>query len=234
MPSDSTVVTSNPGQEREITSRISPLLMGLAYTLFRYLVLPIYFRDVHISGQAHLPHQGAIMLAPTHRSRWDALLVTYAAGRLATGRDLRFMVSIDEMQGLQGWFIERLGGFPVNPGESDIGSLHHSMKLLAQQRMLVIFPEGDIHRAAENVATIHSGPAYIGLRAMAENPGLKPQIIPMSIRYSPPVPSWRSRADIKIGPPLAVADYGPQPTKGHIQRLRDDLQAALQDLHGSH
>ena len=59
--------------------------MGLAYPLFRYLVLPFYFSRIEISGQEHLLKEGAVILAPTHRSRWDPLLVSYGAGRLVTG-----------------------------------------------------------------------------------------------------------------------------------------------------
>ncbi|MGD1716229.1 hypothetical protein [Dapis sp. BLCC M172] len=32
-----------------------------------------------------------------------------------TGRDPKFMVQMVEVKSLQGWFIRRLGGFPINP-----------------------------------------------------------------------------------------------------------------------
>ena len=220
---------TKPGQD--ITSRISPFLMGLAYPLFRYLVLPFYFSRIQVIGQEHLPPKGATILAPTHRSRWDPLLVTYATGRLVTGRDLRFMVTIDEMKGLQGWFLKRLGCFPVNPRKRDVGSLRHGIELLKQQRMLVIFPEGNIIEASEKVESIRSGLAYIGLQAEEAQPDLDVQIVPISIHYDPPVPSWRSKASIVIGRPLAVEDYCHKPIKDCAKELRDDLQGKLQALH---
>lgn len=222
---------TQPKQGQDITSRVSPFLMGLAYPLFRYLVLPFYFSRIEISGQEFLPEKGAVILAPTHRSRWDPLVVTYGAGRLATGRDLRFMVSIDEMKGLQGWFLKRLGCFPVNPRKRDVGSLRHGIELLQQQRMLVIFPEGNIFKASDKVESIRSGLAYIGLQAEEAQPELDVQVIPISIRYDPPVPTWRSRASMVIGEPLAVEDYCRSPVKDCAQELRDDLQEALQGLH---
>lgn len=225
----STPSASKPGQD--IASHISPFLMGLAYPLFRYLVLPFYFSRIGISGQNNLPQEGAVILAPTHRSRWDPLLVTYATGRLVTGRDLRFMVSIDEMKGLQGWFLKRLGCFPVNPRQREVGSLRHGIELLKQQRMLVIFPEGHIVEASEKVEPIRSGLAYIGLQAEEAQPGLNVQVVPISIRYDPPVPSWRSRVEVKIGQPLTTQDYCQKPIKDCAQQLRDDLQSALQELH---
>lgn len=205
--------------------------MGLAYLLFRYLVLPLYFSRIEISGQEHLPGEGAVILAPTHRSRWDPLLLSYGTGRRVTGRDLRFMVSIDEMKGLQGWFLERLGCFPVNPRKRDVGSLRHGIELLEQQRMLAIFPEGNIFKASETVESIRSGLAYIGLQAEEAQPGLDVQVVPISICYDPPVPSWRSRASVVIGQPLAVEDYCRKPMKVCANELRDDLQERLQALH---
>jgi 1-acyl-sn-glycerol-3-phosphate acyltransferase len=223
--------SSKSQPKQNITSRISPFLMGLAYPLFRYLVLPVYFTRIEMTGQDNLPHKGAVILAPTHRSRWDPLLVSYAAGRLATGRDLRFMVTIDEMKGLQGWFLDRLGCFPVNTRKRDVGSLRHGIELLEQQRMLVIFPEGNILEASEKVESIRSGLAYIGLQAKEAQPGLNTQIVPISIRYDPPVPCWRSKVSIMIGEPLALESYCRKPVKDCAKELRDDLQERLQDLH---
>jgi len=214
-----------------MTSHISPVLMGLAYPLFRYLVLPIYFSQIRITGQENLPRKGAVILAPTHRSRWDPILVTYATGRPVMGRDLRFMVTIDEMKGLQGWFLKRLGCFPVNTRKRDVGSLRHGIELLAQQRMLVIFPEGNIIEASDKVDSIRTGLAYIGLQAEDAQPGLNGQVVPISIRYDPPVPSWRSRASLVIGQPLAIEDYCRKPVKDCAKELRNDLQEALQKLH---
>jgi 1-acyl-sn-glycerol-3-phosphate acyltransferase len=220
-----------PKQTQDVTSRISPWLMGLAYPLFRFLVLPIYFSQIRITGQENLPHAGAVILAPTHRSRWDPLLVTYATGRRVTGRDLRFMVTIDEMKGLQGWFLKRLGCFPVNTRKRDVGSLRHGIELLEQQQILVIFPEGNIIEASDKVSSIRTGLAYIGLQAEAAQPGLHGQVVPISLRYDPPVPTWRSRASLVIGKPLAVEDYCRRPVKDCAKELRDDLQKALQELH---
>jgi len=58
---------------------------------------------------------------PADRLSWlysslllGCVVVPYATGRGVTDRDLRFMVSADEVTGLQGWCIRRLGGFPVD------------------------------------------------------------------------------------------------------------------------
>ena len=100
----------NAPSEPEVSSRILPWLAWLAYWLLGRMVIPWHFRQIRIQGQEHLPHSGAVILAPLHRSRWDALIVPYATGRRVTGRDVHFMVSLNEIKSLQGWFIRRLGG----------------------------------------------------------------------------------------------------------------------------
>ena len=86
-------------------SQCSSWLASLVYPLGRYLVVPFYFGRVKVIGRENLPRSGPVILAPTHRSRWDAVMIPYAAGHDITGRHLRFMVSADEVRGLQGWFI---------------------------------------------------------------------------------------------------------------------------------
>src|SRR4028119_439206 len=92
------------------TSRVSPWLTSLLYPLGHYVVLPFHFGKIEITGQEHLPKDGPVILAPTHRSRWDALMMPYSTGQKVTGRDLRFMVTADEVKGLQGWSSDIWGG----------------------------------------------------------------------------------------------------------------------------
>jgi 1-acyl-sn-glycerol-3-phosphate acyltransferase len=112
-----------------------------------------------------------------------------------------------------------------------VGSLRHGIELLEQQRMLVIFPEGHIVEASEKVESIRSGLVYIGLQAEDAQPGLNVQVVPISIRYDPPVPAWRSKANIVMGQSLAVEDYCHKPIKDCAEDLRNDLQERLQALH---
>jgi len=64
-----------------------------------------------------------------------------------------------------------------------------------------------------------------------EQPELHVQIVPISIRYSSPIPHWRSKAAIAIGKPLSTENYCQKPRKDCIRQLRDDLQQALKKLH---
>ncbi|MBL1175094.1 lysophospholipid acyltransferase family protein [Pantanalinema sp. GBBB05] len=210
-------------------SRVSPWLISLAYPVGRHALLPFYFQQIEVSGQEHLPHSGAVILAPTHRSRWDAFMIPYVAGHDITGRHLRFMVSANEMTGLQGWFIRRMGGFPIDPKRPTIASLRHGVELLQAGETLVIFPEGDIYRDKQ-VQPLKPGLARLALQAEASRAHLGITIVPISICYSEPLVPWRCRVAIRIGKPLKVADYNTAAPKQQAKKLTDDLQQALSTI----
>ncbi|MEG5038525.1 MULTISPECIES: lysophospholipid acyltransferase family protein [unclassified Microcoleus] len=204
--SKSSLVKPMPAKVASNTSRVSPWLTSLLYPLGHYVVLPFHFGKIEITGQEHLPKDGPVILAPTHRSRWDALMMPYSTGQKVTGRDLRFMVTADEVKGLQGWFIRNLGGFPVDLKHPAIGSLRYGVELLLDKEMLVIFPEGGIFQDGE-VHPIKPGLARLAIQAELSKPGLGVKIVPMSIRYRPRIPRWGCQVKIAIGSPISVADY---------------------------
>ena len=72
---------------------IDPRWAPLAMVATQDLVLRLQFRQRLILNPHNLPHPGPVLLAPTHRARWDALMLPMAAGRRVSGRDCRFMVT---------------------------------------------------------------------------------------------------------------------------------------------
>lgn len=228
--------------EASLTTRVSPWLSPIAYPLGCRLVLPSYFGTIDISGQEYLPTEGPVILAPTHRSRWDALIVPCATGRRVTGRDLRFMVSINEMKGIQGWFIRRLGGFPVDPQQPAIASLRCGLEVLKHREMMVIFPEGGIFRDGQ-LHPLKPGLARLALQAEQSQPDLNVKIVPIYIDYGEAFPSWNCDVTVRIGKPLQTSHYAHQvPVQGEsasrhrdaikqgARKLTHDLTLALQEL----
>lgn len=209
---------------------LSPWLVSLVYPLGRYAVLPTYFEAIEVVGRENLPTSGPIILAPTHRSRWDAIMVAYATGYDVTGRHLHFMVSADEVVGFQGWFIRHLGGFPVDTQRPTIASLRYGVELLRNGETLVIFPEGDIFRRNE-VQRLKPGLARLALQAEANNQlPSKIQIVPIHISYSQPMVPWKSQVKIQIGHALQVADYHLGAPKMDAQYLTAGLLGAFREL----
>lgn len=210
-------------------SRISPWLLRLVYPLGSHLILPLYLGKITIMGREHIPATGPVIVAPLHRSRWDALIVPYAIGHWVSGRDLRFMVMSEEMRGIQGWFIRRLGGFSVDVRHPGASSLEHSVELLQQEEMLVIFPEGGIFR--DNIVhPLKRGIGRIALEVKAQQPTSDLKILPISLRYSQPYPSWKTDVTVTIGATLSLANYGTERMKSSSEQLTQDLYQILVNL----
>jgi 1-acyl-sn-glycerol-3-phosphate acyltransferase len=209
-------------------SRFSPWLTKIIYPVGR-VFLPTYFSAIEISGQEHVPPTGAVIIAPTHRSRWDSLLVPYVVGPYVTGRDVRFMVSQNEMRGVQGWFVRRLGGFPVDTNRPGLSTIRHSMELLHQGEMLTIYPEGNLFYDG-GLHPLKPGLARIAMQTIASNPELALKIVPIVFKYSRPEPQFGDRVSIAIGKPLDVVDYREQTTKVGTQNITADLTLSMKQL----
>lgn len=214
------------------SSRVAPWLTSILYPIGQHLVLPFYFGKIEISGQENLPNSGSVIVAPTHRSRWDAILVPATIGKIATGRDPRYMVSIDEMKGFQGWVIRRMGGFAVDVKRPSIATLRHGVELLQQGEMLVIFPEGgNLQENRERrLNSLQPGLARLALQAELSQPDLGIKIVPIGIYYSQPNVPWRCEVKIRIGSPILVSEYSTGSIKQEAKRLTQDLELTLKQL----
>jgi len=193
-------------RERSLCNGINPWLAPVAMALTQDVALAGFFRGgVQVLGGEHLLPHGPLLLAPTHRSRWDALMLPRAAGRRVTGRDCRFMVSSDEMVGLQGWFLHRLGCFPVNPRKPAAASLRFAVELLQAGQQLVVFPEG---RIQQDDAPLRLMPGLPRLAALAEGQGVAVPVLPVGIAYSHARPRFGDRAALCFGAPLRLRGPG--------------------------
>lgn len=228
-PTDSVQPTQAQSEIESVGSNGSPWLTALAYPLARYLLLPLYFQRIEVSGRENVPQTGPVILAPTHRSRWDAFMVPYAVGQDVTGRTLRFMVTADEVKGLQGWFIRRLGGFPIDTRRPAIATLRHSLTLLQHGEALVIFPEGNVFRECK---PLKPGLARLALQAEASQPDLGVQIVPIDIQYSKPLVPWRCAVKIRVHHSIPVANYSLESPKQSAKRLTQDLEQVFKSLCG--
>ena len=140
------------------------------------------------------------------------------------------MVSANEVKGLQGWIIRRMGGFPVDTEKPGIDSVQHSIELLQEKEMIVIFPEGGIFRDTK-VHHLKRGVALIALQAESAKVANKVQILPISIKYSSSYPSWGTKVNVDIGSPLKVEKYVTDSLRQSSQKLTKDLFTTLKELH---
>ena len=188
-------------RESTLQVGIDPVWAPLAMLVTQDLALPFQFRERIVLGHDNLPRSGPVLLAPTHRARWDALMLPMAAGRRVTGRDCRFMVTTTEMRGIQGWFLQRLGCFPVDQGRPSMTTLRLAIDLLVDGQQLVVFPEGQIQRQDQPIR-LRQG--LVRLAQLAQRRGVNIPVIPVGLGYGQASPRPFSSAAICFGEPLQV------------------------------
>ena len=169
------------------------------------IVLRFFFsRKKIINHDFSIPINTSIILAPTHRSRWDGLVITMAMGRRITNKDCRFMVTKSEMKGIQGWFLKRLGCFSINQLSPSLSTLRYAIDLIEKGEQLVVFPEGKINKNGRKLV-LREGLYRLARLAIKKTESIT--IIPIGIAYSKVKPTFRSEFCLSFGQPIAITDY---------------------------
>ena len=185
--------------------KINPILGFLGMFVTQDIVLRFFFsKKIIINRCFSIPINSSIILAPTHRSRWDGLVLTMAMGRRVTKKDCRFMVTKSEMRGIQGWFLKRLGCFSINQLSPSLSALRYAIDLVEKGEQLVVFPEGKINKYGKKPFLKE------GLYRLAKLAAKKTEsiiIIPVGIAYSNLSPKFRSQFCLSFGKPIFMNDY---------------------------
>lgn len=165
---------------------------------FVWLILRILVR-FRYEGREHVPRSGPFIVAANHASFLDPPLV--AAGLRPQswhmGKADLFKVPVF------GAWLRSVGTFPVRRGVPDRWAIRHSLAVLEQGGVLLIFPEGT--RSPDGRLTEpDSGAAMVALRTGAP-------VVPAAVinshrvmRKGRRLPSPFGRVIIRYGPPLRV------------------------------
>ena len=184
--------------------RINPLLGFIAMFVTQDIVLKNFFsKKKIINSDFSIPKNSSIILAPTHRSRWDGLILTMAMGRRVTKKDCRFMVTKSEMRGLQGWFLKRLGCFSIDQLSPSLSMLRYVINLIEKGEQLVVFPEGKINRNGKKLV-LKQGLYRLARLATKKTNSIF--VIPIGIAYSKKSPNFGDKFCLSFGQPILMND----------------------------
>ena len=186
-------------------NKINPLLGFIAMFVTQDIILRFFFsKKKIIRNSFSIPINSSIILAPTHRSRWDGLVLTMAMGRRVTNKDCKFMVTKSEMKGIQGWFLKRLGCFSINQLSPSLSTLRYAIDLIEKREQLVVFPEGKINKYSRKLV-LKEGLYRLARLAIKKTETIT--IIPIGIAYSEVSPKFRSEFCLSFGQPIVMNDY---------------------------
>jgi 1-acyl-sn-glycerol-3-phosphate acyltransferase len=175
------------------------------YAVVRALVVPfmrVWFR-LRVEGGEHIPAAGPAIVAPNHKSFWDAFFV--AAG---TRRPLRYMGKRELFEGPWGRLLVRLGAFPVRRGEADADALETAREILRQGGLLAMFPEGTRVREPDSLGSPRRGAGRLALETGA--PVVPAAITGTDQLFVGPLPKPK-RVQVAFGAPIPGADLPPTP-----------------------
>ena len=114
------------------------------------------------------------------------------------------MVTKSEMNGIQGWFLKRLGCFSINQFSPSLSALRYAIDLIEKGEQLVIFPEGKINKNGKKLV-LKEGLYRLARLATKKTDSII--IIPIGIAYSKASPKFRSEFCLSFGKPIAMKDY---------------------------
>lgn len=186
------------------------------WKLLRPLVLLLH--PLEIQGKENLPDE-PVLICANHSSWWDPVLLVCA---LACDFPLRIMAKEQLFKiPIVGGFIRRMGAFPVDRGNSDIGAIKNSIKSLKEGFSLLLFPEGTRVKKGENVRP-KGGATMIAIRAGVK---LLPVFIGTTKRLFHKIP-------LVIGKPYAPVYTERKGTAEEYQQNADEIMRQVYELGG--
>ena len=192
----------------------------VVFEMTRLLVVPLisgFFR-VRYVGLENVPKNGAFILAPSHRSNVDFILLPGV-----TKRRMRFLGkdSIWKYR-IFGSFFDSLGGIPVRRGTTDRESMRICSAVLSQGEPLVIFPEGT-RKAGSVIEELFDGAAFLASKHAVP-------IVPVGIGGSDKaMPKGaklprRVHLTVIVGEPIAAPVGGRSAIRSTTYELRSEIQ----------
>lgn len=173
------------------------------------------FLPWRITGKENVPADGACIVSSNHIHARDPF---YIAAHLP--RHIYFMAKVELFRiGIVGWFIRKVGAFPVDRGKSDLNAIRTSLRILKEGHALGIFPQGT--RSRDNEQTqMAGGVALIAMRANVP-------VVPVYI--DGPYRLFRKTA-IVVGKPLRLDDLGRRMDSETLQKATDRIEKAIWSL----
>jgi cytidylate kinase len=192
----------------------------LVFEATRIVVVPLisgFFR-VRYRGLENMPATGAFILAPSHRSNVDFILLPGL-----TKRRMRFLGK-DTIWKFKvfGSFFDSLGGIPVRRGTTDRESMRICSAILSQGEPLVIFPEGS-RKSGPTIDELFDGAAFLaakhGVPIIPVGIGGSDRAMPKGTKFPRPV-----RLTVTVGAPIPAPEGGRRSIRATTATLRNEIQ----------
>ena len=168
----------------------------MLYSLVKTVLAPLlqFWLRVDVRGQENIPTIGGVVLASNHVSLLDPPLI----GTLVE-RKVHFMAK-DELFNncFSNYFFSKLGAFPVKRGCADRNAIKKALSILADNKILAIFPEGT--RSKNGILSpLEAGAIMIAVKS-------KSTVVPVAIKGPEKLSfvNWFPKVRITFGKPIVI------------------------------
>ncbi|HEV7173103.1 lysophospholipid acyltransferase family protein [Pedococcus sp.] len=187
-----------------------------------------------VEGRAHVPRDGALIVASNHLSFLDSIVIP-----LASGRQVHFLGKAEYFQGrgLKGaavrWFHTTAGTIPVDRADprAAAGSLEVAEAVLRRGDAFGVYPEGT--RSPDG--RLHRGRTGVARMALATGATVLPCAVIGTDKVQPPGSNGfrPAKVVVRFGPPVDVAALQARYQKAALLRaVTDAVMDAIGDLSG--
>jgi 1-acyl-sn-glycerol-3-phosphate acyltransferase len=182
---------------------------------------------LRIEGAENIPRQGSAIIVCNHLSMIDPFVVGYSAGRL-----VNFMAK-QELFGVPfvGFWIRRLGAFPVDRSRRDPASLRTALTLLKGGQLLGMFPEGTRSTSGE-MLELRAGAARLAART--QTPIIPAAVLNTNHALPPKKFIHPARIGIRFGKPFELDGLYGRNDKGEamehaLATIKEQIEALHQE-----
>ena len=196
--------------------------MNIVYRVL-YVLLRIALFFVHpilrVTGREQLP-AGRCVICPNHSALTDPIWLLFALHEptMTAVMAKKQLSKVPLIGPLLGW----LGVIYVDRGAADVNAIKASLRVLRDDKRLIIFPEGTRVKPGKEV-TPHTGAAMLAARSDAP---LVPVYVTRQKRFLSPI-------DVHFGAPFQVKMLGAKATSPELQSATDELMEKIYALEES-
>ena len=168
-------------------------------------------------GAENLPETGGVVLCANHTSFLDPIHVILGATKK---RQIHVMAKVELFKiPVLNWILKGIEMIPVKRGMSDITAIKEGLRVLKNDKPLLIFPEGTRVKEGQQ-ADAHPGAVVIAARAG----------VPVLTVYVDVKKRLFRKTCVVFGTPYELQFAGSKPTHEESQRLTEDLMARIRAL----